>query len=284
MARNRLILVACLVTVAGVAGAAFSAVGGRGGGPPGFKPVQYARATGASAAAAGVDGRSLPEVLLQLRARVGDGAITQAGIGLIPATASSAGGSVVSMTVNVDLAGPMAIRRTWEAELIAGALRDVAAERGLGQVDNFLISTRFPDGSVVPADSGFGNVVTSQLFDASSDSDIAKRITAGLTKARLKPISVSFVPVLQSAPVVIASGDDPAAIVDASHLAPWWTDVLGDYDNYEGYYLELRDQDGNPFLISTAAHRAGSSSAWMRPDLRSRSFSINSVPTGSSGG
>jgi hypothetical protein len=59
--------------------------------------------------------------------------------------------------------------------------------------------------------------------------------------------------------------------------------MLGNYDNYEGFYIELRDASGDPFLISTAAHRAGSSSGWIRPDLNPRLL-VKPVATGKAGG
>ena len=251
---------------------------------PGFKPVQYAHGIGSSADRAGIDGTSLDAVLQQLQTRVANTAIGQASIDTVQPNKEAAAGEVVTLTVDAASTGAAAIKDTWEAELIAGALRDVAAERGLPEVDNFLINTRLPDGSIVPSDSGFGNVARSQLFDTASDSQIATRIRSGLGDAGLTPISVSFVPVLQSAPVVIASSTDPAATVDASHLYPWWTKVLGDFNNYEGYYFELRDTSGKPFLISTAAHRAGSSSSWIRQDLRLPQFATGAIATGGAGG
>jgi hypothetical protein len=150
-------------------------------------------------------------------------------------------------------------------------------------LDNFVTSTRFPDGRIVPSDSGFGNVTRSQLFDRSGNGQIEKRIESGLTSVGLKPRKITFVRALQSSPVVIATADDPAAVITASSDASFWTKMLGDFDNYEGYYLELRDQQGDPFLVSTAAHRAGSSSGWIREDLRTNRFA-NPIRTGDNGG
>lgn len=250
----------------------------------GFTPIQYAQETGDNASAARIDGRTLAEALQQLRARVGGRSISEAEVRAVPATASAAGGNVVFVTVSADAPGPAAIKATWEAELLVGALRDIAAERQLGTLDNFLISTRFPDGRVVPNDSGFGNVTKSQLFDRSKDGEIKRRIRAGLESAGLKPRRITFIQALQSSPVVIASADDPASAVAMSTDASFWTKMLGDYDNYEGYYLELRDQNGDPFLVSTAAHRAGSSSGWIRTDLRPTRIATHPVPTGGDGG
>jgi hypothetical protein len=110
-------------------------------------------------------------------------------------------------------------------------------------------------------------VVRSQLFDSSSRAALASRIRSGLSRAGLRPISVTFVSVLQAAPVVIAEASNQAAVLEATARPSWWTRALGDIDNYEGYYLELRDASGRAFAISTSANRAGSSSSWIRPDL-----------------
>jgi hypothetical protein len=264
------------------AGALSTVGGGNSSGPPGFTPIQYAQANGPSAALAGIDATTLGGALQQLRARLGDQRVATADVRALPTTPSNAGGETALMTVDASSRGAPAIRATWEGELLAGALRDTAAEKGLGALDNFETSLRLPDGSVTPNDSGFGNVVRSQRFEA-SPALIEKRIRSGLAAVGLKPVSISFVSILQPAPVVIAQADDPAAVVEASHDARWWTKALGDYDNFEGYYIELRDASGDPFLISTAAHRAGSSSGWIRPDLNPH-LPLKPVPTGSAGG
>ena len=286
MRRRKRLLVLCalgLGAAAAITAGALSTIGGdNASGPPGFTPIQYAQANGPSAALAGIDASTLSGALQQLRARLGDQRVAAADVRALPATASNAGGETAVMIVDASGRGAPAIRATWEGELLAGALRDTAAEKGLGALDNFEIRLRFPDGKVIPDDSGFGNVVRSQRFEV-SPALIERRIRTGLTNVRLKPVSISFVSVLQPAPVVIAQADNPAAIVEASQDARWWTKVLGNYDNYEGFYIELRDASGDPFSISTVAHRAGSSSGWIRPDLNPR-LPLKPIATGKPGG
>lgn len=286
MRRRKRLLVVCalgLGAAAAITAGALSTIGGGdASGPPGFTPIQYAQANGSSAALAGIDASTLGGALQQLRDRLGDQRVAAAAVRALPTTASNAGGETAVITVDASGPGAPAIRATWEGELLAGALRDIGAEKGLGALDNFEISLRFPDGTVAPDDSGFGNVVRSQRFEA-SPALIERRIGSGLADVGLSPVSISFVSVLQPAPVVIAQADDPAAVVEASHDARWWTKMLGDYDNYEGFYIELRDASRDPFLISTAAHRAGSSSGWIRPDLNPP-LPLKPVPTGRAGG
>ena len=286
MPRHKRLLISsalALCIAAAITAGALSTIGGSSG-PPGFTPVQRAQTTGPSASAAGIDATTLAGALQQLRARLGDQRIATAEVRSLPTTASNAGGETALLTVDASGPGAPAIRATWEGELIAGALRDVAAERGLGPLDNFQISLHYPDGSITPNDSGFGNVVRSQRFDASPPPVIERRIRTGLVDAGLTPISISFVSALQTSPVVIAQADKPKAVVQASEDAHYWSEILGgDFQNYEGYYLELRDPAGKPFLISTSANRAGSSTGWIRPDLNPRPLA-NGIPTGSPGG
>jgi hypothetical protein len=284
--RKRLLILSVLGVCAAAASTAgaLSTIGGSDPGSPGFTPIQHAQAVGPNAAHAGINASTLDGALQQLKARLGDDRIAVADVRLVPTTASNAGGEVAFLTVDASGPGAPGIRANWEGELVAGALRDVAAENGLGTLDNFQISTRLPDGTATPTNGGFGNVVRSQLFDASPPTVIDSRIRAGLADAGLKPISINFVSALQASPVVVAEAADPAAVVAASEDARWWTKILGgDFQNYEGYYLELRDSSGDPFLISTAANRAGSSSGWIRPDLNPRPR-VNAVPTGNAGG
>ncbi len=187
------------------------------------------------------------------------------------------------ITVTANGSGPSGIKATWEGEILAGAFRDAASALGIGSIANFEVDEHLSNGQTMATDSGFGNVVAGQLFDTAPDDTIAAQIRSGLTRAGLKPVSVTFVHGLQTAPVAIAETNDPAATVAASTNPAFWQEILGNYLNYEGYYLEIRDQTGDPVAISTAAHRSGSSSGWIRPDLQQRTRE-NPVPTGTSGG
>jgi hypothetical protein len=286
MRRRRLLVLGAIGLSAGAAATAgaLSAIGGSATeSSPGFVPIQQAHATGPSVGQAGIDADSLDGILQQLVARLGDDRVASADVHSLPTTASNAGGETAVLTVDAAGPGASAIRATWEGELVAGALRDAAAEKHFSGLDNFEVSVHFADGTLVPSDSGFGNVVRSQLFDASPTPLIERRIRSGLADVGLKPVSIGFVSVLQPAPVVVAEADDPTAIVKASEDARWWSKMLGDYDNYEGYYVELRDAAGDAFAISTAAHRAGSSSGWIRPDLNPHQ-PLKPIATGSDGG
>lgn len=283
--RSKLVIAAILaVSCATAAALALSDTGVPG--PPGFTPITYTPSTGVSADLAGITGTSMPAVLSELETRLGSTSIVGADVRSIAASEAAGvpGGTTLVMTIDGGQSHAEGIKATWDAELLAGALREVANERPLGAtLDNFETMQRVPDGSLVPVDSGFGNVALGQLFDTSGDPMIASRIRAGLTSVGLKPISISFASALQASPVVVAQANDPAAVVTASEDASFWGKMLGNYQDYEGYYLELRDTQGRPFLISTAAHRAGSSSGWIRPDLGAPIL-VSPLPTGNPGG
>jgi hypothetical protein len=288
MLRNRwkILIAATLAVMCGTTAAALALSDTGSPGPPGFTPITYTPSTGASAGLAGITGTSMPAVLSELETRLGTTGIVGAEVRSIAASEAAGvpGGTTLVVTVGAGQSHADGIKATWEAELLAGALREVANERALGSaLDNFETLERSSDGSIVPVDSGFGNVALGQLFDTSSDAVIESRLRARLTSVGLRPVSISFMRGLQAAPVVVAEADDPQAVVTASEDATFWSKMLGTYQAYEGYYLELRDGQGHPFLISTAAHRAGSSSGWIRSDLRP-SINTSPVPTGSDGG
>jgi hypothetical protein len=127
--------------------------------------------------------------------------------------------------------------------------------------------------------------VAGQIFDTSTSADLEAAIAARLTKAGLKAESVTSVRMIEAAPIVVAVAPDPAAVVAHMTDPAYWEALLGQYSNYEGYYLEIRDLSGRPFVVSTAAHRAGTSSSWVRSDLRdSDQLPEAPVPTGTDGG
>ena len=147
-------------------------------------------------------------------------------------------------------------------------MRDLAANRNLPPLANFEIWQESDNGTPTLIDSGFGNAATRRLYDNASGAAIVARLTAQIAKnTEFKPIEVSAERGLQYSPVVIVQAQDPAAVVSNSTRPEFWASVLGNYAGYEGYYLEFRGPDGEPFLISTTAHRAGSSASWLRPDF-----------------
>jgi hypothetical protein len=246
---------------------------------PGFTPIQYSKGIDPAAAAASITATSPADALTDIVTRVSDPQITRAELRFVPETDSSAGGLTAFLTVRRGPAGPTAIEDVWKAELVAGAVRDILSAKGLPQLDNFEVDEQVPGGPTLPVDSGFGNVATGQLFDTSSFGDVQERIGNGLRAAGLKPLSVTVLTVLQAAPMVIAETDNLSAFVERATDPDFWQQMLGDYNNYEGYYFELRDSAGEPVVISAAAHRAGSSSSWTRPDLRSSSVIRSPLPT-----
>lgn len=123
----------------------------------GFQPITFAQTVGRTAAAP-IVGKSVHDLLAQLEARLAIPGLSAATVATAPGTASSAGGQILSMVVDVAGPGASAIRATWGAELLAGALRDAVAANDLPRLDNFQTSERFPDGRTVAVDGGFGNV------------------------------------------------------------------------------------------------------------------------------
>jgi hypothetical protein len=251
---------------------------------PGFLPIQYAKESGSIAALEeAITGVTPDDALKQIVARLNDPDLATAEVRVVPETESSAGGRIVFLTVHTPESGPTAIKDLWLAELAAGALRDVLAIKNLAGLDNFQVASQRPDGEVVPVISGFGNVSSGQVFDTSSEDEITDRMAKGLRSVGLEPVSLTTANALQLSPIVVAKTESPASFVEQATNPRFWEQMLGDYLNYEGYYFELQDQDGKPAVISTAAHRAGTSASWTRSDLR-RDNRMHPVITGSDGG
>lgn len=285
MTVSRRITLVCAATVGALAVVAAVAVAQRAAThtTPGFTPVQLGHGVDAKVVGAAASGTTLDVVASQLEAKVNDPSIKSVAIRQQAETAAAAGGTQVVVTTSAS-SGPAASEASWKAELLAGALRDIAVAKGLTTVDNFEVDQLLPDGSAKPVDSGFGNVVPDEVFDTSSKATMRPRISAGLQSVDLSPISIDFAQGIQDAPVVIAKTTAPQKTIDASTDPTFWRQALGgDPLDYEGYFIEIVDASGNPVLISSAAHRAGSSSAWIQPDLQ-QPVRMNPVPTGKAGG
>lgn len=283
MTRGRgLPLIAALTIVVGVGSAAAIDVV-RSDGPPGFVPITYAPQVDPAGLADELQPGTPAEALSLLQRRLSSTAIVSARLTQLPKSDASPGGLTLVQTVQASESGPTGIRATWEAEILAGALKDVMSARHLGTLDNFQTDELLAGKDVGTVDSGFGNVLPGQIFDRSKASQLTAHITRLLRASDLAPVTVEVENGIQLAPVVVARTRNPRGLVDALTQPSAWTGILGNYDNYEGYYFELQDSSGAPVLVSTAAHRAGASSAWIRQDLAPPRLITSPVPVPGSG-
>jgi hypothetical protein len=163
---------------------------------------------------------------------------------------------------------PAFLEAGWQADLVAGAISDAAAEHGLGKVAGATISGLLSDGSTVPSiGGGIGAVTTGQSFSADSDEQISAALKEVLTAADLVPLSVNVLHADQPAPAVIAQTADPAKA--AANAESTINSLFGGHPpKYEGYYLEVRDTTGAPVFVVSYAYRAGSGRRWVDPKFQ----------------
>jgi hypothetical protein len=171
------------------------------------------------------------------------------------------------ITVKADGDGPAAVRPYWEAELLGGALLDELHSHGHRPLSSVQIAVRLPDGTTREVGGGIGNVVSGQQFSTASDQSIADRIRSGAAAAGLTVRSIKFVHPLQAAPVVVLQTTDVAGFAERSYQTQTFEQILGDFTNYEGWYLEVDDTDGAPVTIVTGVGRLGTGQRWVRPGL-----------------
>jgi hypothetical protein len=195
----------------------------------------------------------------------------------IPVPPRLANGRWVYSTVAVPDEGPRSLRAVWEADLVAGALRDAVRARGGPEIVGSEIALRLPDGRRIPhAAGGMGDVQFQQEFENPSAVELEARIRGELGAAGFRVTNVDSVMIEQIAPVVTVSVDDPATAVERLHEIV--NAAFGRPLRYEGYYLEAQDAEGGLVLIQTAAFRSGVSHRWTRPDLDPRRPELFGTP------
>jgi hypothetical protein len=174
-------------------------------------------------------------------------------------------------------------RAIWEADLVAGAVRDEMYLGNLGNLENDSYTFHLPDGSTVPDISGgIGNVAPAQSFATSTNSTITSQLTTAAQAAGLSNVQVSVMNAEQPEPVVIATTTSPSAV---AQYATSVSEIFGGGDGtrvYEGEYLEVDDAtSGTPVLIETGAYRTGHGQQWANPSYGGQTgLGVNPVPGG----
>ena len=155
----------------------------------------------------------------------------------------------------------------WEGELLAGAVRDVAASSGLGEISELQVTAVMPDGRRVELGGGFGNVVHDQRFSPVTPDQI-ERVATNARALGLDEVRVRTLQVIQDAIVISARTTDPRdaaqAIANTGVLTRLLEVAPGEY---EGVYFEVRDGRGELVYFTATAARTGSGIAWVRPCL-----------------
>ena len=198
-----------------------------------------------------------------------------------PSTATSAPPSL-TMTVSVPALGNgLDIRPFWIADLITGAVADqtgtAASQRG--NLAAVIYDAKLPGGNVVnnATSSAVGDVASHQVFPDQSEDDtqITSAVDTAAKENNLRTIKVDIIRALGPAPAVVLETDNPTVTLGSMYQL--LGDLFGYSPLYEGSYLELRNADGKPILITSAAFRSGPSRYWVDPSYASDVKGIGSL-------
>ena len=220
-------------------------------------------------------GKSPKQIVNALASRVSGSLIVSAWVGnpprnyhpisrskpLPPNIKSAIGiGKMAQFTVRAPCECGRADRGLWQAELVAGALRDALRANGfylIGQGTRLQVQ-----GGKGGSTSGgcCGNIVYDQQFPTPPAREIASKIRAAAKGTGLRIQSVQIERVDQPAPMVVATTRTPKAIVERS--GSLGAVLFGRTPSYEGYYLEVRTPHGPPFLILSTSLRSGVGTTW----------------------
>lgn len=245
-------------------------------------PVRYSES---SLSRRHVGGPTEPSAILnEILARYGGQAVLESKLGgpphgwsatedpNAPVPARVRGGRWLYTTVAANSLAASSVRPLWEANLVAGALRD---ELWLAGVEGDLIvskvSVRLPSGRLVEnVGGGIGIVAFGQSFSDASSLSIETSIRAAANALGLDVLSVSVLRPLQAAPAIVVSTDDAEHLV-ANAGAILKKLFFGKAATYEGLYFEAVDGPvGKPVLIQATDFRSGAGIQWVRPDLDPR--------------
>jgi hypothetical protein len=261
MLKKRQVALGPLVGLAVVLGAAVAVASSDRGPASDGAPVQVAPARGHIPQVAGAPASAVD--------RLASGLKTVRNPIVAPATDSGVSGMELRFDLRVNsFAGADIAQAIWEGNLLGGAVADTFAASGLPPLVSVDATLVDPHGSRQPMGGGLGNVVRDQIFRPITARDIAA-VTERAQKLGLRNVAVSRRTVIQDALVVMVDADDPARAVD---------DLRADGNalrallgvppaSYEGVYLEVRDQSGQPAYIEATAPRAGAGTRWARAGL-----------------
>ncbi len=172
------------------------------------------------------------------------------------------------------------VKPAWEAMLVAGAYRDRSTDAGLPANIGFSIRSVMPDGSsadLAGGDSILGPQMSTPATAYTAD-QIVQKISAHFPTHQLVINSISFVRPNQLAPVVVATTSDPQAFINSDYDLK---SIFGDVNSYEGVYVQVNDEQGNPVIVLGIAPRIGEVTRWIRPNLDTHGSSgVAPIPTG----
>lgn len=159
------------------------------------------------------------------------------------------------------------LRPLWEANLVAGALREM-----LHVQNTRLLSVRvaavLPDGTSADHPNVLGDIAFGQSFASGEPDQLTSELERAGQRLGLQVESVEILYPLQAAPAVTVVTSEPASFV--ADYARLHAEIFGGRARFEGQFLRVNDEAGRPVLMSSASFRTGIGGLWIRPDLNPR--------------
>lgn len=148
----------------------------------------------------------------------------------------------------------------WEADLLLGAVAELTAKSWTLQGSAFDdVREQLPNGKVTDIGSnGIGELKRGQQFAGANETDTAIRNSVARVASRfgLSVDSVTIFHALGAAPAVVLTAPDISTAMAKSQSL--LTALFGSRPRYEGYYIELRTEDGKPYVEKSASYLTGS--------------------------
>jgi hypothetical protein len=152
------------------------------------------------------------------------------------------------------------LRFTWEAALVAGAVRDLSAMRGLPPVtvysdarDGVRIVGPDETATVLPRREAHAGLVEHEIREAA-------------LRLGVETVAVDVLEPYGLAPVVTLRSSDPARAL-SDGLDPIIEPYAGHGSGYDGAFLTLLDDRGEPVFTEWVTQRAAGASTWSIPEL-----------------
>lgn len=240
-------------------------------------PVRYSDET--LSRTAGTNARDPNAILKHILDRYGGSAILEASFGpplpgwkgtedpSIPLPPTLRDGRWLYTTVKADRQiGSAVARAVWEADLVAGAVRDELHLAGAqGDLIASNVSVRLPDGRLLENEGGgVGMVAFAQSFSSPSDGVVRERINAAARQLNFKVKDIDVLHPLQAAPSVVVETSEPARVAKNADFI--LHELFQPAARYEGAYLEVMDRAGRPVFVQASAFRVGVGQRWIRGD------------------
>jgi hypothetical protein len=179
----------------------------------------------------------------------------------------------VYATIRARDAGPGMPFARWEAELVAGALREAPHALGLpGVLGSTTVVVR-PDGSSVRSSAVIAVPVGQTVI---TENQAAARINNHRARdPRLANTTVGFVHPLQAAAVLTTTLPELHAFRPGESVA---AALLGPVNDYEGAFVTVRDPTGRPIRAVGFANTTGAGFSWSSSSAGSDTVNPQPVP------